>query len=144
MLSELRLFKAVKNLLGAGKNYTGAATNCNVKSGCHRAKNDCLEMASEKKLNRKDLHDLSTRWNTFCMHDEQTYKNPEGQKQKTLINGCLVLQSMRLFSSAEFHFWVLSFKDGYVKQNLGNSWVFNLWVIILAVLLSGKVASSCK
>ena len=49
------------------------------------------------------------------MHDEQTYKNPKGQKQKVLINGCLVLQSMRLFSSAEFHFWVLSFKDGYVK-----------------------------
>ena len=31
-----------------GNNYSGVAMDCNVKSGCHRVKNDLLEMASEK------------------------------------------------------------------------------------------------
>ena len=48
--TPLRLFKLkrLKICQELGKNCTGAATNCNVKSGCRRAKNDRLEMASEK------------------------------------------------------------------------------------------------
>ena len=43
-----------------GKNCTGAATGCNVKSGCHRVKNDCLEMASKKTDPKRLTHPLDT------------------------------------------------------------------------------------
>ena len=84
------------------KNCTGAAMNCNMKSGCCRAKNDCLEMASEKTdpkrltrpldTNKYTTINYSTNTLKYIPHARQTnIQNPKGQKQKTLINRCFVL-----------------------------------------------------
>ena len=56
------------------KNCTRAAMNCNMKSGCCRAKNDCLEMASEKTDPKRLTRPLDTNKYTTINYSTNTLK----------------------------------------------------------------------